>query len=104
MQFQQRHAETINAQVSEVEERAEQYRIAHKVYRIGEHQELYDTSKASIAEAETTQDKLAAVKTALQALHSVAEELGQLPRPDQNINIKAMLLLREVGGTDVEVS
>ncbi len=38
------------------------------------------------------------------ALKQVAEELGQLPRPDQNINVKALLLLREISGTDTEVS
>lgn len=42
---------------------------------------------------------------AIDSLHkSAAEELGQLPRPDQNVNVKAMLLVREIGGTDIDVS
>lgn len=46
-----------------------------------------------------------ALVAAIDSLHrSAAEELGQLPKADQNINVKAMLLIREVGGTDIEVS
>ena len=102
MKFQQRHAETINTQVAAAEEKADIHRVSRKAYRIGEMQGLYDTSKAEINLAEDTSGKVAAIKTALSILHAAAEELGQLPRPDQNINLRAQVLIRELKGANPE--
>lgn len=102
--FKQRNAEALDQAMKEVVRYSRAQDIANKDFRISELGSLYTVAKSEIDVAETTPDRLNAVKTAMGALRGVAEELGQLPRPDQNINVKAMLLVREIGGTDVDVS
>ncbi len=44
-----------------------------------------------------------ALLAAVDRLHrSTAEELGQLPRPEQNVNLRAQVLIREIAGFDPE--
>lgn len=102
--FVERHASELIARTEAIEADAANYAISSKVWRIGEYDDLYARAKAEIDLAEDTYGKVAAVKAASGALRAVAEELGALPRPDQNINIKAMMLIREVGGTEIDVS
>lgn len=101
-QFAYRHAEELEELKQKVVERAETFEIEQKHYRLGETQELYTRAKAEIDLAEDTYSKVAAIKTANGLLRYAAEELGQLPRPDQNINVKAMMLIRQVEGADIE--
>ncbi len=102
--FAERHAEELITRTEAIEAEAANYAIASKAWRIGEYDSLYATAKAEIDLAEDTYGKVAAVKAASGALRAVAEELGALPRPDQNINVRAQLLIRELGGTDIDVS
>lgn len=102
--FKQRNAEALEQAMNEVTKYHADTAIANKEYRIGELSSLYEVARAEIATAESHSDKAMMINTAAARLKQVAEELGQLPRPDQNINVKAMLLLREVSGTDTDVS
>lgn len=102
--FKRRNAEALNQAMVEVTNYSKQTDVANKEYRISELGGLYGVAKAEIQTAESSTDRLNAVKTAMGALRGVAEELGQLPRPDQNINVKAMMLIREIGGTEIDVS
>ncbi len=100
--FAVRHGEEINRRAEAVETDSAVHQISSKVWRIGENQELYSLAKAEVTTAETTSERLAAINTASARLRQVAEELGALPRPDQNVNIRAQLLVREYKGANPE--
>lgn len=119
--FVRRHSVELVRQTREIEERATVYRISQKEMRIADVQAEYDKVEAWIADngltertvrydkdgnevGETIRLRKDALDTRRALRREVAEELGALPRPDQNINIKAMMLIREVGGTEVDVS
>jgi hypothetical protein len=132
VRFKQRNAEALDAAMRIATNNARVVAIANKEYRLGVKdrlETLLEAVRVARANGGTGESTGLVTKTyrmigtgenaqikeeykvdvglvaAIDSLHkSAAEELGQLPRPDQNINIKAMLLLREVGGTDVEVS
>lgn len=129
-EFVRRHSVEIVAQTRAIEEAATVYRIGVKEMRIADKNtlaQLLETVRQERAEGRTGLETGLVAKTykmvgngrnaqiveeykidtalvsAIDQLHhSAAEELGQLPRPDQNINIKAAVLVRQIDGTNVE--
>lgn len=119
--FVQRHAVEIQGITEVIEANARENLIADKTWRITESQRQYTAvdewlQEHGLSQRSVRYDKdgnevgetISLRKDALDALRSyrreVAEELGALPRPDQNINVKAMMLIREIGGTEIDVS
>lgn len=100
--FKSRNAEALQQAMAETAYRSREVDIANKTYRISELGDLYGTAKAEITTAESTTERLAAINTASARLRQVAEELGALPRPDQNINIKAAVLVRQLEGAQLD--
>lgn len=90
--FKERHQDEITANALQLRREASDYKIAQKVYRIGELEDLYNESRAIGREAETPQDKLAAVRVASDRLKQAAEELGQLPKQDITLNVQNNVL------------
>jgi hypothetical protein len=120
--FRDRHAAThIEPVVKEVERQVSDYAIASKVNRVAELQHLYDLTRAEVdaygitivetrtetrGDTETvyvTRDyRSGLVKEARGILDQVSEELGQKPKADQNINLRAQVIVRQVKGFDPE--
>lgn len=100
--FKTRNAEVLNQAMAETAYRSREVAIADKTYRISEYSELYNKAKSEIDSAEESSDRISAIREARGSLKAVAEELGALPRPDQNINIKAAVLVRQLEGSNPE--
>lgn len=128
--FKRRNAEALDQAMREVTDYSKQTAIADKQYRLmvkDRLESLLETVREARSRGETGEDTGLVTKTykmigsgesaktvveyrvdtalvaAIDSLHkSAAEELGQLPRPDQNINIKQLLLVREIDGASIE--
>lgn len=100
--FVARHSDEIDAMTAaynaKLTETTFDTEIEQKGYRIREYGEIYNDSKNAALAAEAT-DKAVLHGTAMKALRSVAEETGQLPKTDQNINVRQQVLLRIVEGS-----
>lgn len=117
--FAVRHAEEITSRAIAVERQAADYDISAKVWRIAQAQADYNrvsdwVDEHSLSErtvrydkdgnevGETVRLRKDALDTLRQYRREVAEELGALPRPDQNINIRALMAVRQVDGIDLD--
>lgn len=103
VKFKQRNAEALEQAIAEVVDYSRKVAISDKTFRISELGGIYDNAKSEYGSAEATTDRLAALREARSTLRAVAEELGDLPKPDQNLNIRAQVLLRQVEGTTEEL-
>jgi transposase len=114
-----RHSARLTALKTEITRQTDQYAIAHQVGRVAELQHLYDLTRAEVDEygiiiVETRTEKngntetvivtrdyrAGLVKEARGILEQVADELGQKVKPDQNVNLRAQVLVRQVSGFD----
>lgn len=100
-QFAERNRPALDQAKAETVDYTKQALVADKGYRISELGDIYSKTREEYEAAESTSDRLAALKESRGTLRAVSEELGQLPRPDQNINIKAALLIRQIEGSDL---
>jgi hypothetical protein len=117
--FKTRNSEVIEQALKEVGYKTREAAIADKQYRIMEAQNDYNTIEEWLGEhglsertvrydkdgneiGETIRFRKDLVDARRQLRRDVAEELGQLPRPDQNINVKALMLVRQVEGEHLE--
>ncbi len=129
-EFVRRNSEALQQAMNEVVDYSKQTAIADKQYRLmvkDRLESLLETVRQARSRGETGESTGLVTKTykiigtgksaqmveeykidtglvaAIDSLHkSAAEELGQLPRPDQNINVKALLLVREIDGASLE--
>jgi len=107
--FRQRHEAEVTAAVAEVERQISDYAIANKVQRIADLDMLRSKAIAELDENGYAWDEptkygtkrkvSGAVADLKSTLHQAAEELGELPRPDVNIN-NNVLIIRDYGGID----
>lgn len=117
--FKRRNAEALEKAMSEVVDYTRDVSIANKEWRIREAQGDYDKvidwlTEHSMTERTVRWDKdgnevgetIRIRKDALDLLkgyrREVAEELGQLPKADLNINLKAAVLVRQIEGNALE--
>lgn len=100
--FKTRNAEVLNQALAESAYAVRALDISDKTFRISEYSDLYSKAKAEVDAAEASSDRVSAIREARGSLRAVAEELGALPRPDQNINIKALIAVRQVEGINLE--
>lgn len=125
--FQERHAEEIEPMRESAREAALDFAIAQKVHRMRNKQMLWsllgevvearkrgetglhtglvvktvrELKSGTLVEEYRIDDGLLAAVERLET--SAAHEMGDIPRPDQNINVKALLLVREIDGASLE--
>lgn len=118
-EFVKRHSVELLTQTEAIEEAAKVYRITVKTERIADAQAEYDKLGEWLDEhglteravrydkdgnevGETIRLRKDAIDARRQYRREVAEELGALPRPDQNINIKAAVLVRQLEGAQLD--
>lgn len=116
-QFRQRHVAAIEAKKAEAVQAVKDEWIADKQERIkrlaGLYQDVEDwQTENGISEVTISYDKdgaergrtlklnAALVNAKRGILSDVSDQLGQTPRPDQNLNIKAQVLVRQYVGFD----
>lgn len=119
--FVARHAAEIDEMTAAVNSVVKQNEIANKDFRVKELGAIYNDLKSereqygihvvqtvTETDGETTRvietrdlrrDLVAESRAVLRA---VAEELGQIPKTDQNINIRQQVLIRQIEGVDPE--